>query len=280
MCSINVTAAVSAIGILFASQIAAAAAEAPTFRVARGERQLFLDDYDIAEIKNLNRTMHQPDKKGAVIRPSDPHVTALQTRSAPAWDPDRKVWKMWDCTTPADMYLPKPFYCSGYYESTDGLHWTKPIVRQVERNGSRENNYVYIRPDSGWGRPDMVVRDASDPNPSRRYKSVLPNLGFAVSPDGIRWMMLQGIAPIPSADEYNLSLDEREHLFVLTVKGGGPHGRSVHLATSKDFKTWTKHGLIFHADDLDQELGRENIKARFADPTLQQPSYLGLFTKH
>ena len=143
MCSINVTAAVSAIGILFASQIAAAAAEAPTFRVARGERQLFLDDYDIAEIKNLNRTMHQPDKKGAVIRPSDPHVTALQTRSAPAWDPDRKVWKMWDCTTPGDLWAQKKS-CNGYYESADGLHWTKPLVGLVERDGTKENNFVFV----------------------------------------------------------------------------------------------------------------------------------------
>lgn len=29
--------------------------------------------------------------------------------------------------------------------------------------------------------------------------------------------------------------------------------------------------MIFHADELDQELGRENIEARLADPMLQQP---------
>ena len=52
----------------------------PTFRVPPGERQLFLDDVGISEINNLNRTMHQPAKKGAVIRPDRPWETALQTR--------------------------------------------------------------------------------------------------------------------------------------------------------------------------------------------------------
>ena len=71
-------------------------------------------------------------------------------------------------------------------------------------------------------------------------------------------------------DEANFSFDEKSHLFILTVKRGGPNGRSVHLETSADFQTWTNHGLIFHADDLDQELGRKRISARFADSTLQQ----------
>ncbi|MCA9417325.1 MAG: hypothetical protein KC917_13680, partial [Candidatus Omnitrophica bacterium] len=32
-----------------------------------GERQLFLDDHLIAKTEDLKRTLHQPDKKGAVI---------------------------------------------------------------------------------------------------------------------------------------------------------------------------------------------------------------------
>lgn len=54
------------------------------FQVPAGQRQLFLDDVGIAKIENLKRTMHQPDKKGAVIRP-DPNRPqgALQIRTAP-----------------------------------------------------------------------------------------------------------------------------------------------------------------------------------------------------
>jgi hypothetical protein len=39
-----------------------------------------------------------------------------------------------------------------------------------------------------------------------------------------------------------------------------------------DFRTWTKQELIFHADDLDQEIGRRNMEMVFANPNLRKPS--------
>ncbi len=39
------------------------------FRVAAGQRQLFIDDHGISSIENLKRTLHQPSKKGTIIRP-------------------------------------------------------------------------------------------------------------------------------------------------------------------------------------------------------------------
>ncbi len=63
------------------------------FEVAEGERQLFLDDLGIASIDNLTRTMHPPVKKGAVIRPDPTKGGAIQTRTAPFWDPDREIFR-------------------------------------------------------------------------------------------------------------------------------------------------------------------------------------------
>jgi len=241
------------------------------FCVLLGQRQLFLDDYGIAKIENLGRTMHQPAKKGAVIRPSFPAETAVQTRSAPAWDTEQKVFKLW-------LIVSGPGNASGtgYVESRDGLHWTKPILRQKEVDGSLENNLVTVDPRREWPANAMenVVFDPDDPDPSRRYKG----LGHCydrepmVSPDGIHWKLLD-VPKIPSSDESNLSYDTQTHTFIATLKCGGPHGRSHALSTSRDFEHWTKPELIFHADELDQKLGLENIKARFADRTLQQPSY-------
>ena len=250
-----------------------AMAQEDAFRVTAGERQLFLDDWGIAKMENLTRTLHQPAKKGAVIRPmpGDADLGCIQIRTAPIWDPDKKVWKLWDCTTPNVLHAQKIF-CSGYYESVDGLHWTKPNVGQVEYKGSRENNLVNFLRKGIYERPDCVVYDPTDPDPSRRFKSAQPyhlNAAFGVSPDGIKWKALD-IEPVYSKDEYNMSFDEKDHLFILTVKRITDYGRCVALATSKDFENWTDHGVIFHADELDQKLGRENVKARAADPTLQQ----------
>jgi hypothetical protein len=95
---------------------------------------------------------------------------------------------------------------------------------------------------------------------------------FAVSPDGVQWTKLD-VPAVPSSDEGNLSYDPREGLFIHSVKRGGPFGRAVAIATSRDFKTWSDHGIVFHADKRDQELGVENIQARAANPTLQQTLY-------
>ena len=82
--------------------------------------------------------MHLPDKKGAVIRP-DPFlpVESVQIRMAPIWHPKKKLWQLWDCAaSPNDLHA-EGRAASGYYESKDGLHWTKPVVGLVEYRGSQ-----------------------------------------------------------------------------------------------------------------------------------------------
>lgn len=244
----------------------ASAALAGDFTVTMGQRQLFLDDVGIAQMEKVWRTLHQPTKKGAVIRPDlSLGVGSVQTRTSPSWDPERSVYKFWDIAgTPSGVARA----CSGYYESRDGLHWSKPSVGQVEYRGTSDNNFISLTLGGSHMGISCVVYDAADPDPARRFKAALPSAGFAVSPDGIVWTPLD-LPAVPSADEFNFTLDEENHLFLLTVKHRGPYGRSVYLSTSTDFKTWSKHRLIFHTDELDQELGRKNIAGRLADPTLQ-----------
>ena len=140
-----------------------------------------------------------------------------------------------------------------------------------------ENNFINVGPvPLQW--PDNaienVVYDPDDPNPNRRYKGFLDAIGRQpiVSPDGIHWTKLN-VPELPSQDESNLSYDRLTKTFIATFKTGGPHGRSHAIWTSKDFETWTDTGVVFHADDEDQQLAVTNIQARLADPTLQQPVY-------
>ena len=233
----------SAFTLTMACPRSTACAADPAFQVPAGERQLFLDDVDIAKIENLKRTMHKPEKKGAVIRVdylTSPELT-IQTRAAPAWDPEEKIYKLW-CESMGTK---------GYFESPDGLSW---------RPGP-ETTPGHI----------SAVRDPHDPDPKRRYKGAWEGK-FAVSPDGIHWTKIDG-PKITSSDESNFSYNSKEGLFIHTVKRSGPYGRAVAVATSRDFRTWEDHGLVFHADAEDQKIGKQRIKARLNNPTLKQTEY-------
>ena len=242
------------------------------FDVPSGQRQLFLDDYGIAAMDGLTRTMHQPAKVGAVIRPDLPWEVTLQTYCAPQWDPAEQLFKLWMITSTNIPGLRGMTYA----ESKDGVNWSKPILRQMEVAGSLENNFVTRDPSLTWpaNAIENAVYDPDDPDPARRFKGLANarNREPIVSPDGIHWTKLD-VPSIPSSDQSNMSYDRQSGTFIATVKQGGPYGRSVYLTTSTDFDHWTAPRLNFHADALDQTLGVQNIQARLADPTLQQPFY-------
>lgn len=236
-----------------------------------GERQLFVDDFVISEIQNLRQTLHQPDKKGAVVIP-DRWEVALQTRCAPAWDAERGVYKLWLITStksPDDSG-------TTYAESPDGIHWTKPNLGQVEVQGSLENNFVVLDPKMKWPENaiENVVYDPVDIDPARRFKGFLGCYGREpiFSPDGIHWTR-PGLPKIPSQDESNLSYDRSSGTFIATLKQSGPFGRSHALSTSKNFVDWTTPELVFCADEEDQVRARQNIESRLSNPDLVPPAH-------
>ncbi len=249
------------------------AVQTPSFQVPPGQRQLFLDDVGVSKTQNLSRTLHQPEKRGAVIRPDGPWESTLQTRCAPVWDPVAKRFKLWMITSTTIPGLAEMTYA----ESEDGLQWSKPILRQKSVLDSLENNVVTLDPAREWGSNaiENVVYDHHDPDPARRFK------GFAnvysrepiVSPDGLHWTSLD-VPALDSQDESNLCYDPVTRTFIATLKTNGPFGRSQAIWTSPDFETWTNTEVLFHADERDQALGKKHVAARIATPALHQTAGL------
>ena len=227
--------------VSLAMMISRIVSAADAVQIPAGQRQLFLDDYVIAEIHGLKRMLHQPQKRGAVIRGRRKGET-IQIRTAPVWDADAKLYKIWLLNADVTLWL-----------SADGLHWTPGPVPDL--------------------RVDHVVYDPNDPDPNRRFKGAQTNEYFAVSPDGVHWTKLP-VGKVASSDESNLSYDPSEKLFIHTVKRSGKYGRAVALAVSRDFEKWNDYGLVFESDDEDQRLGAETIRRRVADPTLMPPFYV------
>ncbi len=235
---------------------------ANTFQVPKGQRQLFIDQHGVQSIKNLSQILHQPSKKGAVLRPDfTKGEHAMQTRSGPHWDPEQQEYRML-----AQMR---------WYRSPDALHWTL-----VEGELGPENN-----------KPEFhALRDDFDPDPERRYKGLTShvtnmdtgkrvvdsservdpqgkpwpgtnferNLDFLVSKDGFNWNRLD--ASVSSFDEHNLSYDPLGKQYVLSFKKTGTYGRAHMISTSTDFQHWSEPEMVIQADALDQELGRLHIE--------------------
>ncbi len=233
---------------------------ADSFEVPRGQRQLFIDGHGVMSMENLTRTLHQPSKKGAVLRPA-PGEHVMQTRSAPYWDPKREEFRLL-----AQMR---------WYRSADGLHWS-----MVGGELQPEEN-----------KPEFhALSDDADPDPKRRYKGLTSHvvnvdtgkrvvhsservdpegkpwpgtrfersLDFLVSEDGFSWKRLD--AEVSSFDEHNLSYDPVEKQYLLSFKKTGIYGRAHMISTSPDFQHWSEPVMAIQADDLDQELGRLHIE--------------------
>ena len=246
-----------------------------------GVRQLFLDDFNLGALYQVERKIHQPHKYegNPVIRADQPWEKApgryaapgktaaqsehIQATSAPIWDPREKVWKMWYGSRSG----------TGFARSRDGIVWEKPNLGKKEFQGSRNNNLIVVE-----GEPEASVAHVIwDPIGSRenRYKGLLTGPRGrkpVVSANGLDFTVLD-VALIPSQDTSQLTFDEMGKQYILTVKHRGPFGRSVFLSLSKDFRSWTKPELIFHADALDQQLGAERIYEHMVNPKLYTPLF-------
>jgi hypothetical protein len=230
-----------------------------------GRKQLFLDNFAVEQITGLARTMHQPEKKGAIFKPIiELDGLWAETRSTPIWIPEEGVYKI--------IYVASPTggpRGTGVLVSKDGLHWERPSLGLFAVKGSKDNNRI-----SAEGMY-YVVRDPDDPDPSRRYKGLVHTSGASgvapyVSADMIHWKKLD-VPPIPSSDEASLTYDREKKRFIAMVKGGNQYGRAFNISFSEDFVHWTQPRFCFGADAEDQRLALTIIRQRLGDPGLAKP---------
>ncbi len=270
--SINIVLALT-VAVIAAGDIRAAS-DTAAVAIQPGQRQLFLDDLVIAEATGLARTLHRPEKRGAVIRPDIPTDGMLiQTRGEPVWSTEDNEFKI-------------VYYAYGGGElgtgmalatSKDGLHWTKPLLGLVTVQGNTNNNWVAIDPSVGPPNRaiDGVVYDPDDKDPNRRYKTLLGALNRrpAASPDCIHWTRV-GTTEIPSSDESHFLYDRDRRQFYAIVKTSNEYGRAYAIASSSDFEHWTPNRPLFGADADDQKMAPDIIRRRINNPNMLGPFFV------
>ena len=238
-----------------------------------GQRQLFLDDHVVDRMEGLRRVMHQPVKRGPVLKAEhDWEGRYIGVFSPPLWISEEGVFKqVYECRydTPGQRHR----YALAV--SRDGLHWEKPSLGLVKFNGSDANN-LFPTPDNR--RLVHVVFDPDDPDPQQRYKGLLTvSRGRVpvVSPDCLHWRKLD--SKLPSSDAGTFSFDRDKRLFMALLKRGNKNtvGRSYDVSTSQDFITWSQPRLMFGMDaDLDQEMAIDVIQRRLIHPALAKPMFI------
>ena len=170
---------------------------------------------------------------------------------------------------------------TAYATSEDGVNWDRPVLGQIEFNGSKNNNLVYGNMTAGYGiHSARLVHTPSDPDPQKRYKMLLtfvrhkpPRWGFgaAFSPDGIHW---QG-HPEPVKIDYHkhygsfntVIFDTLSQTYVAYYQRRPqyafpqpymPSGtRYMGRMESKDFVNWTDSNYLAHGPDHDDPIGSD-----------------------
>jgi hypothetical protein len=166
--------------------------------------------------------------------------------------------------SPAWMTHEVPLYTGPicYAESDDGLTWHRPALGQVCFKGNRANNAIAI-PHTLIGGVG-VVKDADDPDPARRYKSVYqffpdqcdpvipaygtrPTIALATSPDGLAWTVTgipfrdQFIEPssfVKVGGRYIVHYQVMDAWAGWRSEGGAPCGRTGVARATYDWDAW------------------------------------------
>ncbi|MFN7922973.1 MAG: hypothetical protein U0Q16_22915 [Bryobacteraceae bacterium] len=168
-------------------------------------KQLFIDHKFIESAEGIRLTAHAPvQTHEKLVTPDQPWERDTRIGSySTVVDENGKVrlWYNVHAGEPEPGKNP-PFMGMAYAESRDGLHFAKPVLGLVERNGSRENNLV-MPPDPKLltvGGGTVWIDENPRAKPDARYRSwskLYPAKGSGIrgphrvwsSPDGLHWKL-------------------------------------------------------------------------------------------
>lgn len=261
----------AAVFLIAASQLSAA----DLFDETKGTTLFAFDHVSIPHTQNLKLEMRQPVKlegNPVVRRGAAGTVDAQGVQFYGSIIQDGGKYRMWyvafdDAGRGA---VASERWRAAYAESVDGVNWVKPELGLVAFRGSKKNNLVDVG--AAWGFVNLkVIKDAADPDASRRYKMVthvyfrhhtrLGTLLPFVSADGFTWRPVKEVNPVKGELRKQDLLVPGFHLepacglyqwdgqYVLTAQNAMPHthhyqGRVVRLHRSADFVNWSSTSTL------------------------------------
>src|SRR5262245_11387157 len=124
-------------------------------------KHLFMDDWLTSESTNVSLTVNPPQRMGLAMIAEKPWERGGLTSYANVlWDPQLREYRMYYVPI---AIKPQVRWCLALATSKDGIHWEKPDLGVVDRDGSKKNNIVIENQREG-----TVMIDPNAP-PERRY---------------------------------------------------------------------------------------------------------------
>ncbi len=202
-------------------------------------RELFVDDLLIERMANARLQLGHPERREVVLDMTAPAECATSAYFNLFEDAGR-IRLYYRGNAPGDD---SPEQTVNYAESTDGVHFTRPVRSQIAFQGSSANSVVY---QGVAGHNFHVFRDGNPAcPPHERYKAVggewAKLYGF-VSPDGWQWRKFreQPLDVPGNFDSLNVAFwDAQLRRYRLFSRCGHQNVRAIQSCTSEDFIHWT-----------------------------------------
>jgi hypothetical protein len=199
----------------------------------------FVDEWLIDKMQGASLRLYPPERREVVLE-----------MNAPAEGPTSCYFNLFEEGGRIRLYYrghspgdASPLQTVNYAESTDGIHFSRPVLNQVEYQGSRRNHITYQGIE---GHNFHVFRDDHPACKSdERYKAVGAEweklYGF-VSPDGWQWRRLRD-EPLDvkgTFDSLNVVFwDSRLGAYRLFSRYFDNGIRAIQSCTSEDFIHWS-----------------------------------------
>ena len=257
------------------------------------EKQLFIDDYCIGELRGTRRRFHQATKHPAnpLMTPREPwEETYVQLYGNALYDETMQIFRMWYSARYAPDGRGSSLNTVCHATSKDGIHWERSRLNLLEHKGLVLSNAVlkghYIGPtvfhtpeDPDLGRKYrmFVYTGAEILNQKDRSSAFAYHYGVLFSPDGFAWTPYEHNPVIQGGDISTCAYDPVAQEYIAFPKihrtDAGVYRRCVGASTSKDFLKWDTPCMILSADETDDARVDARL-ARFRDLIIyDDPSY-------
>ncbi|HRO46527.1 hypothetical protein [Agriterribacter sp.] len=212
-------------------------------------RELFVDQYLIENLSDVQQKMHHPRNEGPVLyfdKPWEGNFSAYNTIIK-----DGDLYRLYYRGIREAGSDGNDSEVTCYAESRDGINWIKPDLDIYTIGGTKKNNVILAHAAPVTHNLSPFLDKNPNAKASQRFKALggtsPGGLKAYVSADGIHWNLLQDKSVITEGhfDSQNVAFwSESESKYVSYIRTGAKEGnksyRSVSRATSTDFVNWDK----------------------------------------